>query len=120
MQVKLLSDQQLIARYLEGDENAFEILLNRHKDKIYTSIYLFVKDQMLAEDIFQEVFIKIIDTLRQGKYNHEANFANGPCVYHITCAWTISVVPKEDRPFLQPILLTSSMYWNRQMIMRNR
>ena len=74
MQVKLLSDQELIAQYLEGDENSFEILLNRHKDKIYTSIYLFVKDQSLAEDIFQEVFIKIIDTLRRGKYNHEGNF----------------------------------------------
>ena len=74
MQVKLLSDQQLIARYLEGNEQCFEVLLTRHKDKIYTSIYLFVKDSMLAEDIFQEVFIKIIDTLRKGKYNHEGKF----------------------------------------------
>lgn len=70
----LLADQELIKRYLEGDERSFEILLNRHKQKIYTSIYLFVKDQSLAEDIFQEVFIKIIDTLRKGKYNHEGKF----------------------------------------------
>lgn len=69
-----LNDQQLIALYLEGDERAFEMLLNRHEQKIYTSIYLFVKDQSLAEDIFQEVFIKIIDTLRKGKYNHEGKF----------------------------------------------
>ena len=74
MQVTPFSDQQLIARYLEGDERSFEELLNRHKQKIYTSIYLFVKDQSLAEDIFQEVFIKIIDTLRKGKYNHEGKF----------------------------------------------
>ncbi|MEL6863621.1 MAG: sigma-70 family RNA polymerase sigma factor, partial [Bacteroidota bacterium] len=74
MQVTPLNDQQLIARYLDGDERAFEELLNRHKSKIYTSIYLFVKDQSLAEDIFQEVFIKIIDTLRKGKYNHEGKF----------------------------------------------
>jgi RNA polymerase sigma-70 factor (ECF subfamily) len=74
MQVTTLSDQQLIARYLDGDERAFEELLNRHQQKIYTSIYLFVKDQSLAEDIFQEVFIKIIDTLRKGKYNHEGKF----------------------------------------------
>ena len=74
MQVTPLSDQQLIARYLEGDERAFEELLNRHQQKIYTSIYLFVKEQSLAEDIFQEVFIKIIDTLRKGKYNHEGKF----------------------------------------------
>ena len=74
MQVTLLNDQQLIASYLDGDERAFEELLNRHQQKIYTSIYLFVKDQSLAEDIFQEVFIKIIDTLRKGKYNHEGKF----------------------------------------------
>ncbi len=74
MQVTLLNDQQLIARYLDGDERAFEELLSRHKQKIYTSIYLFVKDTALAEDIFQEVFIKIIDTLRKGKYNHEGKF----------------------------------------------
>ncbi len=74
MQVTSLNDQQLIARYLEGDERSFEVLLNRHKSKIYTSIYLFVKDQSLAEDIFQEVFIKIIETLRKGKYNHEGKF----------------------------------------------
>ncbi len=74
MQVVPLNDQQLIAQYLNGDERSFEELLSRHKDKIYTSIYLFVKDQSLAEDIFQEVFIKIIDTLRKGKYNHEGKF----------------------------------------------
>ncbi len=74
MQVTPLSDQQLIGMYLEGNEKAFEELLKRHKQKIYTSIYLFVKDTALAEDIFQEVFIKIIDTLRKGKYNHEGKF----------------------------------------------
>ncbi len=74
MQVIMLSDQDLIDLYLTGDEKAFEILLERHKSKIYTAIYLFVKDQDLAEDIFQEVFIKIIDTIRKGKYNHEGKF----------------------------------------------
>jgi len=74
MQESKVSDQQLIVNYLEGNETAFEELLNRHKDKIYTSIYLFVKDPYKAEDIFQEVFIKIIDTLRKGKYNHEGKF----------------------------------------------
>jgi RNA polymerase sigma-70 factor (ECF subfamily) len=69
-----MNDQELIALYLGGEERAFEELLNRHQQKIYTSIYLFVKEQSLAEDIFQEVFIKIIDTLRKGKYNHEGKF----------------------------------------------
>ena len=74
MKVTPLNDQQLIAEYLKGNERAFETLLTRHKEKIYTSIYLFVKETSLAEDIFQEVFIKIIDTLRKGKYNHEGKF----------------------------------------------
>jgi RNA polymerase sigma factor (sigma-70 family) len=69
-----LTDQQLINDYLNGNDSSFEILLNRHKDKIFTSIYLFVKDTEKAEDIFQDVFIKIIDTLRKGKYNHEGKF----------------------------------------------
>jgi RNA polymerase sigma factor (sigma-70 family) len=73
--ITVLNDQELIVRYTEGDERAFEELLSRHKAKIYTSIYLFVKDQNLADDIFQEVFIKIIDTLRKGKYNHEGKFS---------------------------------------------
>ena len=74
MNVKALNDKELINLYLEGNQKAFEVLLTRHKEKIYTSIYLFVKDHELAEDIFQEVFIKIIDTLRKGKYNHEGKF----------------------------------------------
>lgn len=74
MQVTTLNDQQLIQLYLEGEERAFGELLSRHQQKIYTSIYMFVKDTSLADDIFQEVFIKIIDTLRKGKYNHEGKF----------------------------------------------
>ncbi len=74
MQVSMLSDQELIQLYLTGNDRAFETLLNRHKTKIYTSIYLFTRDNEIAEDIFQEVFIKIIDTLRKGRYNHEGKF----------------------------------------------
>ncbi len=89
MQVKTLNDQQLISHYLDGNEKAFEELLSRHKGRVYTSIYLLVKDQELAEDIFQDVFIKIINTLRSGKYNHEGKFvqwamriAHNMCVDH--------------------------------------
>ena len=69
-----LADQELIQFYLDGNEKAFEILLKRHKAKIYTSIYLFCKDHQMSEDIFQEVFIKIVNTLRGGRYNHEGKF----------------------------------------------
>lgn len=74
MQVKPPSDKDLIHSYLGGEERSFEVLLNRHKSKIYTSIYLFVKDDDLANDIFQDTFIKIIDTIRKGKYNDEGKF----------------------------------------------
>lgn len=74
MQVTQLNDKELILSYLDGNEKAFEELLSRHKQRIFTSIYLFVKDQAQAEDIFQDVFIKIVDTLRKGKYNHEGKF----------------------------------------------
>lgn len=74
MQLTPCTDQELINIYLKGNDRAFETLLNRHRSKIFTSIYLFTKDRDLAEDIFQEVFIKIIDTLRKGKYNHEGKF----------------------------------------------
>jgi RNA polymerase sigma factor (sigma-70 family) len=74
MDVLNLNDQQLIENYLQGNDKSFEVLLNRHKDRIYTSIYMFVKDEELAEDLFQEVFIKIIDTIRKGRYNHEGKF----------------------------------------------
>jgi DNA-directed RNA polymerase specialized sigma24 family protein len=72
MQVMPVNDHQLIAQYLEGDERAFKELLDRYQQKIYTSIYLFVKDETLAEDIFQEVFIKANTTTK-------ASLVNGHC-----------------------------------------
>ncbi len=73
-QLSQRTDRELINDYLEGSDKSFEVLLNRHREKIFTSIYLFTKDRDQAEDIFQDVFIKIIDTLRRGKYNHEGKF----------------------------------------------
>ena len=69
-----LSDSQLISQYTNGNEEAFSALLNRHKDRVYTTIYLIVKDQYLAEDLMQEVFIKAIKTIKSGKYNEEGKF----------------------------------------------
>src|ERR1700759_4895464 len=69
------SDQDLIHLYIAGEEAGLVELIRRYQAKIYTSIYLMVKDEYLAEDIFQETFIKAIDTLRAGKYNEEGKFA---------------------------------------------
>jgi RNA polymerase sigma-70 factor (ECF subfamily) len=84
-----LSDNELIALFSEGDIKSFEHLINRYKDRMYTSILFLVKDKYLAEDLFQEVFIKIIDTIKQKKYNDEGKFlswalriAHNLCVDH--------------------------------------
>lgn len=85
----LLSDQQIVHMYMNGDSNALSTLVNRYKDKIFTSIYLLVKDKYLAEDIFQDVFIRVIDTLKGGRYTDEGKFlpwamriAHNLCVDH--------------------------------------
>ncbi|MBK7884262.1 MAG: sigma-70 family RNA polymerase sigma factor [Chitinophagaceae bacterium] len=84
-----LTDKQLIHLYMEGNAEALSTLVMRYKNKIFTSIYLLVKDRHLAEDIFQDVFIKVIDTLRSGKYTDEGKFlpwtmriAHNMCVDH--------------------------------------
>lgn len=74
MQTQPKSDQELLQMYFAGNAAAFETLIERHKDKVYTAIFLKVRDTHLAEDIFQETFIKALDTLRAGKYNEEGKF----------------------------------------------
>ncbi len=74
MTMKNLDDSVLLKCYIDGDEKAFEVLLMRHKDKIYRFILLKVKDQLLAEDIFQETFIKVIRTVKLGSYNEDGKF----------------------------------------------
>lgn len=74
MKKSSLSDSHLLSQYRKGNEDAFAELLNRHKDRVYTTIYLIVKDQYLAEDLMQEVFIKAINTIKSGKYNEEGKF----------------------------------------------
>lgn len=84
-----LNDQQLVHLYIDGNTEALATLVNRYKERIYTSIYLLVKDKYMAEDLFQEVFIRIIDTLKGGRYTDEGKFlswalriAHNMCVDH--------------------------------------
>ena len=74
MSFAIKTDQELVHLYIEGNETALAELITRHKSRIYTSIYLLVKDEYLAEDIFQDTFIKVIKTLKAGKYNEEGKF----------------------------------------------
>lgn len=83
------TDHELIQLFTGGDTDALEALVLRHKEKLYTSILFLVKDKYLAEDIFQDVFIRIIDTMRSGRYTEEGKFlpwamriAHNLCVDH--------------------------------------
>ena len=83
------TDHELIHLFTDGNLDALEALVLRHKDKLYTSILFLVKDKYLAEDIFQDVFIRIIDTMRSGRYTEEGKFlpwamriAHNLCVDH--------------------------------------
>jgi len=69
-----LTDTQLILNFQEGNCNALETLVFRYKDKLFSSILFLVKDKFLAEDLFQETFLRIIDTLRSRRYNEEGKF----------------------------------------------
>ena len=68
------SDQILLKSYLSGDEAAFEILIKKHKDKVFAFILSKIKNYNLAHDVFQDTFIKVINSLKRGKYNEEGKF----------------------------------------------
>jgi len=74
MNNQLVSDQELINRYLSGNQASLELLIHRHKNKVYSYILTVVKDKELADDIFQDAFIKVIYTLRSGTYQEEGKF----------------------------------------------
>ncbi len=74
MKTHNLADYELVNQYLEGECTSLEELINRHRSRIYTYIYLMVKDQHLAEDVFQDTFIKVIKSLRDGKYRDDGKF----------------------------------------------
>ncbi len=95
MQQPVLTDQQLINSYLKGNEHHLEVLITRHKEKVFTSIYFLVKDRELAEDLFQDTFIKVINTLRSGKYNDEGKFL--PWVQRIAHNLVVDYFRKSQR-----------------------
>lgn len=69
-----LSDNELISQYASGDESALKSLITRHEKKVFSYIMLSVKSRELAEDIFQDTFIKVINTIRSGNYKEEGKF----------------------------------------------
>lgn len=108
------TDHELIHQFIDGDLHALEALVLRHKDKLYTSILFFVKDKYLAEDIFQDVLIKIIDTIRGGRYTEEGKFlpwamriAHNLCVDHFRkVKRTPTIKTSDDRDIFEVLNFT--------------
>lgn len=69
-----LSDAELVLAYQQGQEQALSVLITRHKDAVYTSLFMLVKDKYLAEDLFQDTFLKIIKTIKEGRYSEQGKF----------------------------------------------
>jgi RNA polymerase sigma factor (sigma-70 family) len=100
-----LTDQELIRLYISGNNPAFTTLVHRHKQRLFTTIVLLVRDRALAEDIFQEVFIKIVNALHSGHYTDNSRFlawavriAHNSCISHFRKAngWSKTVVEYHD------------------------
>jgi RNA polymerase sigma factor (sigma-70 family) len=108
------TDNELIHLFMDGEMAALETLILRHKDKLYTSILFLVKDKYLAEDIFQDVLIKIIDTLRVGRYTEEGKFlpwamriAHNLCVDHFRkVKRTPAIKTSDDRDIFEVLNFT--------------
>ncbi|GDX51754.1 RNA polymerase subunit sigma-24 [Bacteroidota bacterium] len=82
-----LNDHALVKAYQRGNEQALTTLVQMHKQRVFSAIYMFVRDRYIAEDLFQETFIKVVDKLRQGQYHEEGKFlpwvlriANNLCI----------------------------------------
>jgi RNA polymerase sigma factor (sigma-70 family) len=109
------TDHELIRLFTDGNLEALEALILRHKDKLYTSILFLVKDKYLAEDIFQDVFIRIIDTMRSGRYTEEGKFlpwamriAHNLCVDHFRkMKRTPTIRNSEDKDIFEVLNFTA-------------
>jgi RNA polymerase sigma factor (sigma-70 family) len=90
-----LKDQDLIRQFVAGKDSSFEILLDRYRDRVFSYIVFTVKDEDLANDLFQDTFIKVVKTLKNGKYNDEGKFL--PWVMRIAHNLIIDYFRKNNR-----------------------
>ena len=95
MLTSVLSDQELVKKYLTGDNKSFQMLLMRHKSRVFAFIMSKIKNRDLTEDIFQDTFIKVINSLQKGKYNEEGKFL--PWVMRIAHNLVIDYFRKESK-----------------------
>jgi RNA polymerase sigma factor (sigma-70 family) len=71
---KSMSDYELIQRFIKGEQSCFEQIIHRHKNKVFAYISLYIRDQALAEDLFQDTFMKVIQSVKTGKYQDNGKF----------------------------------------------
>ncbi len=90
-----VNDSELVSLYIQGDEKAFAKLVQRHKSKIYTTVYMIVKDQYVAEDLTQDAFVKAVEMLKSGRYNDEGKFL--PWILRIAHNLAIDFFRREKR-----------------------
>ncbi len=90
-----LKDSELISLYKSGDQKAFEHLLNKHKNRVFTTIYMIVKDRYVAEDLMQDAFTKVINTIQSDRYNEQGRFL--PWLLRIAHNLAIDYFRKEKR-----------------------
>lgn len=120
-----VSDQELISRYLSGEQSSLEQLINRHQNRVFAYILMVVKDKHLADDIFQDTFIKVVNTLRSGTYKEEGKFiqwvmriAHNLIIDHFRKAKRIPVVENKNDDFdiFSSIRLTEDSIEDRMII----
>ena len=95
MRKETITDAVLVSNYIKGDESSLSVLISRHKQRIYSFIYSKVLDRDITEDVFQDTFIKVINTLKRGKYNEEGKFL--PWVMRIAHNLVIDHFRKNNR-----------------------
>jgi RNA polymerase sigma-70 factor (ECF subfamily) len=101
MQSYGLSDKQLVHLYAKGSEKALEVLLHRHKRKLFSYINTMVKDHQKAEDLFQDTFIKVIDQIKSGRYKEQERFL--PWLYRIAHNLVIDTIRKEKKMIMERV-----------------
>lgn len=119
-----LTDTQLILHFQDGNCSALETLIARYKDKLFSSILFLVKDKFLAEDLFQETFLRIIDTLRSRRYNEEGKFlpwamriAHNLCVDHFRkVKRTPTIITQDKKDIFDVIHVASNDHAEQRMI----
>ncbi|MFC2118305.1 RNA polymerase sigma factor [Bacteroidota bacterium] len=106
MNLRNQSDYELVKQFVSGNKSSIDILIRRHKDRVFTYIMLIVKDQHLAEDIFQDTFIKVINSLRRGKYEDKGKFvswvmriAHNLTIDHFRKEKNLNTVSREDNEY---------------------